>query len=303
MDALTDEDLSLLLARLDLVNGVAHDSEVLLTARDRATAAAAVAAGALLRPAPGLLTVPEADPRTIRARSVGGRLTCCTAAAVMGCPTWYRHDEVHVVVPRNRALRSSGRRDLSGLRIHRRDGATPCTVDGFPLHAPAEVAAASLRCLDELDALCVVDAMLNRGHARREEIADLLTGRYDASARARLARADERARSPLETRLRLVLRSAGLGVRTGVALEGVGEVDLLVEEWLIVETDGWEFHRSREQFVKDRHRDQSALARGFVPVRLTSEDLRLPEDELVSIVVGAMTGVAHSSRMHLPGIG
>ena len=136
------------------------------------------------------------------------------------------------------------------------------TVDDFPLVRPAEVVACALICLDELDAICVADAALNHGDTTKEEIAELLVGRYSKAARLRLGKADAAARSHLETRTRLCLREAGLRVETGVVLEGVGEVDTLVEGWLIVEDDGFEFHSSREQFARDRNRDQTALAAG-----------------------------------------
>ena len=103
------------------------------------------------------------------------------------------------------------------------------TVDDFPLVHPAEVVACALTCLDELDAICVADAALNHGDTTKEEIAELLVGRYSKAARLRLDQADAAARSHVETRTRLCLRETGLRVETGVVLEGIGEVDALVE--------------------------------------------------------------------------
>ena len=150
------------------------------------------------------------------------------------------------------------------------------TVDDFPLVHPAEVVACALTCLDELDAICVADAALNHGDTTKEEIAELLVGRYSKAARLRLDQADAAARSHVETRTRLCLRETGLRVEAGVVLEGIGEVDALVEGWLIVEDDGFEFHSSKEQFVRDRHRDQRALAAGYVPLRLTQAVMTSP---------------------------
>lgn len=39
---------------------------------------------------------------------------------------------------------------------------------------------------------------------------------------------------------------------------------------MIVEIDGWDFHRERDAFERDRHKDVIALAAGIVTVRLTS---------------------------------
>ena len=174
------------------------------------------------------------------------------------------------------------------------------TVDNFPLVRPAEVVACALVCLDELDAICIADAALNHGDTTKEDIAELLVGRYSKKARLRLSKADAAARSHLETRTRLCLREAGLQVETGVVLEGVGEVDTLVEGWLIVEEDGYEFHSSKEQFARDRNRDQSALAAGYVPLRLTYDDVAAGERTILGIVSRALRGVAHSSRLRIP---
>jgi very-short-patch-repair endonuclease len=52
------------------------------------------------------------------------------------------------------------------------------------------------------------------------------------------------------------------------------EVDVLfAEERVIVELDGWSFHNTRRSFESDRERDAELLARGFVTIRITWEQL------------------------------
>jgi len=58
-----------------------------------------------------------------------------------------------------------------------------------------------------------------------------------------------------------------------VVVDGVGEVDLLVDRRLFVETDGFAYHSSREALAKDRDRDQRMMSRGLPVVRLTYEDV------------------------------
>jgi len=53
------------------------------------------------------------------------------------------------------------------------------------------------------------------------------------------------------------------------------EVDAFFpEQRLIVELDGWDFHRTRQAFETDRERDAHMLAHGIVTVRITKERLR-----------------------------
>ncbi len=59
------------------------------------------------------------------------------------------------------------------------------------------------------------------------------------------------------------------------------EVDaLFAAEGVIVELDGWEFHRHRDAFEGDRNRDADTLAAGLVTVRITWERIsQTPHEE------------------------
>ena len=295
-----DLAISTLLSRVDALHGAAHWDEVLREPADRTAKDAAIAMGELIEPYHRLLVRPGTERSIVRARHFRGRLTCASAAQALGYPMWSPPSDLHIAVPANHSVRPSASRPLAGVHIHRPATLTPMTVDNFPLVRPAEVVACALVCLDELDAICIADAALNHGDTTKEDIAELLVGRYSKNARLRLSKADAAARSHLETRTRLCLREAGLQVETGVVLEGVGEVDTLVEGWLIVEEDEYEFHSSKKQFARDRNRDQSALAAGYVPLRLTYDDVAAGERTILGIVGRALRGVAHSSRLRIP---
>lgn len=43
---------------------------------------------------------------------------------------------------------------------------------------------------------------------------------------------------------------------------------------VVVEVDGYEFHKSAEQFAEDRRRDAEARSRGYVPLRFTAVQVR-----------------------------
>ena len=78
---------------------------------------------------------------------------------------------------------------------------------------------------------------------------------------------------PLETLARMDLDAAGLSFEDGVEIEGVGEVDLVIEGWVVVELDGYTYHCDEYQFGLDRWRDRRLVARGFLPLRFTRKDV------------------------------
>ena len=295
-----DFEINSLLTRIDALHGAAHWDEVLLRPSDQAVKDAAIAVGALTQPYRRFLVRPGTDPRIVRARHFRGRLTCASAAEVLGYRMWNPPEDVHIALPPNHAVRDSTRRPLAGVRIHRPVELTPVTIDDFPIVRPAEIVACALSCLDELDAISVADAALNRRDTTKEKIDELLAGRYATTARERLAEADSHARSHLETRVRLCLKRAGMSVETGFIIDDLGETDTLIEGWLLAETDGFEYHSSKEQFIKDRRRDQTALTHGYIPLRLTYDDVAAGEKNILRIVGGALRGVAHSSRVRIP---
>jgi very-short-patch-repair endonuclease len=99
--------------------------------------------------------------------------------------------------------------------------------------------------------------------------------RFPTHAGARLLRPfadldDGPTRSGFEDDFRAFCRRFGLPrPRVNVRVAG-HEVDaLFAAQRLIVETDGWSFHRDRRTFESDRDRDADTLAAGFRTLRIT----------------------------------
>ena len=65
----------------------------------------------------------------------------------------------------------------------------------------------------------------------------------------------------------------GLTPEVGVWIEGVGEVDMIILDFIVIEVDGWAFHSSKEQREKDLKRDRELLRRGYVVLRFTYDDV------------------------------
>ena len=74
--------------------------------------------------------------------------------------------------------------------------------------------------------------------------------------------------SGIETVVRLFLRTHGIRHRVQVRFSGVGRVDLLIGDRLIIEVDGERFHTGPE-FEADRRRDLALVMRGYVVIRLS----------------------------------
>lgn len=99
-------------------------------------------------------------------------------------------------------------------------------------------------------------------------------GRGDARLRAVLAEYERRGaqltREELERRLRRLVRVHRLGrPRLNAWIEGL-EVDAYwPDARLVVETDGWEWHRDRASFERDREKTNRLQLAGYVVLRFT----------------------------------
>nr|WP_225224943.1 DUF559 domain-containing protein [Cellulomonas sp. JH27-2] len=144
-----------------------------------------------------------------------------------------------------------------------------------------------LVCCDPVAALVSIDSGLNKRRTTAARITAALPSNAPALARIVLSRADGRSQSPLETVARVALVAAGFEVDAGRFITGVGYVDLVVGGRVVVELDGFEFHRSRAQFREDRRRDRALVAEGYLVLRFAAEDVLYRTDELVAAVACA----------------
>lgn len=63
---------------------------------------------------------------------------------------------------------------------------------------------------------------------------------------------------------------------------------------LVIELDGWEFHKSREQFEKDRRRDAKLQLLGCRVLRITQQRIERERPELLSDVIQMLPAEAAS---------
>lgn len=217
----------------------------------------ALRAGSIVRITRGWYARPGADERVVRAVIAGGRLGCLSGLAAYG--VWVpRVQQVHVVY--GRGHRPGPR---PGIELHFMD--RPC---------PSRAVWPLLDCLQQVahrhdpeSALVTFDSALYLGLATLPDLRAVLS---ELPQRAqRIGPFLGRAESGSETRVRFFLQRRNVPVRSQVQIPGVGRVDLLVGDALIVECDSDAHHRSREEHQEDRRRDLAARDLGYEVLRLT----------------------------------
>ncbi|MCD2443453.1 endonuclease domain-containing protein [Agromyces sp. SYSU K20354] len=272
---------------------------------DRAAVVAAFADHAITRVRRGWYAVPDAPREVLRAVRVGGVLTGASAARLHGL--WMHSDPLlHVRVARTASrLRSpdvtppqrgtppgavvSSRLDRAadGVCVHyRSDPPLNSARDPLPI-ALAEM----LSCAPAEHAIATIDSALASGQltapglARMRELAL-------PSRRALVDRASALSESGIESRVRLFLRRHNIAHRAQVEIDGVGRVDLLVGDRLVIEIDGSKFHTGAE-FESDRRRDFELAMRGYLVLRLS---YRMVMDEWDTSAAGLRALVARGEH-------
>ena len=232
--------------------------------------------GDLVRIRNGWFATRNADAEQARAVRLGGRLTCASLLRQLGL--WMMPDSrLHVAVRENASrLRSpDDRRKAWRARpdvcLHWSDGrwnAPPnSAVDGVKASL-----AQYIRCASKESAVVALDSALNGTSTgapliSREDLTEILSTLPEKYARlADLV--DENAQSGLETLARLHLRSKRLRVRTQVSIAGVGRVDVLIGDRLVLELDSRSHHLG-DGYEKDRARDLELFRQGFIVLRVS----------------------------------
>ncbi len=244
------------------------------TARVRA----AIARGELRRVRKGWVCVPDAPADVVRAVSVGGRLACISAARSRGLWVPGESDILHVGLPHHAGHRPG---ELTGVVAHwtsarwRDEAQTIEPVDTLIRQV--------LLCCDRESAIAIIDSALNQrkltGAILRRIVTSLPT-RFGTV----LDEVDAASESGLETLCRLRLTALGASIRSQVTIPGVGRVDLLIGDRLIVEADGREWHDGSTSFHADRTRDLALLRLGYLVIRVSYEHV-INEWMLVELTV------------------
>lgn len=206
-----------------------------------------------------------------------------SAAVLWGLVDASLEDEIEIVIPRTAVRRRSG------IRVHRRVDLGPehrREVAGIPLTDPVST-------LVDL-ASCVVEWWVERAinAADRLDLVDPETLRATVPTlpprpgMARLRRVlglDALTDSGLERRFLGIVRTAGLSPPETQAWVNGYRVDFYWPDLgLVVEADGWRYHRTPFQQANDYRRDQAHARDGLTTLRVAESQVRYEPQQLKS---------------------
>lgn len=203
-----------------------------------------------------------------------------TAAALWGI--WPTADTgIDVVVPVGTYSRQPG------IRVHRRLGLAAehrREVSGIPVTDPVSTLVDLAGCVpewrveravNEADRLDLIDPP-----TLRAEIRDLQS-RPGMACLRRLLGCDALTDTGLERKFMAIVRSAGLSrPQTQQRVSGYRVDFYWPELGLVVETDGWRYHRTAGEQATDHRRDQAHTAAGLTTLRFAESQVRYRPGEV-----------------------
>lgn len=272
-----------ILRTLEDLGGAARRTDLLHAGVPERSLRRTVAEGRVKLVGHGTYALPWAPPEMGLAARFRAHLGCVTACKHWGLPVWEDDARTHLLVGRHRSFARSDKRERSQVVVH----CTSAPMSAGPWVPVAQAIDQAGWCTSPVGQLVLADAALHAGVLFPGDLAHFEA--RDVRRRAWLRRmASGAAESPLETVARALLVTAGLSVEEQVIVPGVGRVDLVVGDAVAVELDGWEFHRGRESFERDRTRDRLLLTRGVPVMRFTARDLKNDARSVVMQVAGAV---------------
>jgi very-short-patch-repair endonuclease len=202
--------------------------------------------------------------------------------------TRFAPDVIEVTVPRD-----SNGRCHAGSRLRRRDLAPTDIVERNGLRVtalPLTVVEAAARrgggakLMDSALQRHVELPQLWRAHLRNK-------GRYGSPAARRLLQAaSDGARSEAERLLVKLLQGAGIrGWRTNYPIGGYKVDVAFPKQKVAIETDGWAFHSSQEDFQNDRERQNKIALLGWQVLRFTWLDLTEYPQRVLTLIRRAIS--------------
>ncbi|WP_460567358.1 DUF559 domain-containing protein [Humibacter soli] len=256
----------------------------------------AVRGGGLQRLRRDHYALPTLESQVGEAVRVGGRISCVTALRSYGVFA-FDNSALHVHVDREASrLRSPKSRRAPLTKVNR--GST--VLHWSPLVDPhggdehriglRDALAHTVMCQDPRHAIASLDNALHLGLIDDDDVSAIfahLPNKY-GWMRAKL---NPLAEAGQETELRLLVEAAGYRYQIQQNLPGLGRVDLVVEDVLVVEADSRAHHDGWEHHVRDRRRDLIAAQLGYASLRPAYQHTMYEPDLVTQSIVALVTAL------------
>lgn len=246
----------------------------------------AVAEGRLTRIRRGWFHAADAVPDAVTAVRSGGILTATSGSRHAGL--WTLTDErVHVLLPRHA---SRVRVDDAEVGSDRRvciHWSKAALQRDLPVADPLQLVLDSHHCQSRPTVVALADSALNQGLLRFEVL--------EAALPLLAPWCDPTSQSGTESIVRIGLRRRGVKVQSQVWVDGVGYVDLLVGERLVIECDSAAYHEGYRS-ERDYERDQQLLRLGYLVLRLKYRHVVHDWDRIEALVLDVVRARRHRWR-------
>ncbi len=278
------------------VGGLAATHELYSRGWTKRSLAIAVAGGVIIRVRQGWYALPSTPELQREGVRVGGRLGCISGARLLGLSV-RASGHVHVsVTPHTARLRSISDKRVrlasvrsSGVVVHWND--TDATGTRFILGIRECLKQMSL-CQSPEWVVAAADSAVRANLLTTSEWLDdirLLPRRL----RRLLSRVDAQSESITESVTRFRLEQLGFEPRLQVTIRGVGRVDMIIGERLVIEVDGYAYHSDPEAFEADRRRDARLSARGYRVLRFSYKQIMQHWSEVRAAITAAVARGDH----------
>lgn len=263
---------------------MARTSELKRRGVTEAALTRAVREGTVVRPRQGVYALPDTAPGLLHAAAHGGTIGCCAAGALHGLWILQIPEQHHVWM----GIAGTPRSSCADCRLHWDDG----HVRVGTLPPVANVLLQIATCAGDETFFAALESALRQGRLSPGDIA-WLWKHIPSTLRWLIGFARADADSGLESLVRLRLHRLGIEVRAQVQILGVGEVDFVVGDRLIVEADGRENHEREKERSKDLYRDAAASALGYVTLRFTYAMIVHDWNVVAAAILGAIQRDSH----------
>ena len=262
---------------LQELGGVARTGQLLRAGFSRSDVASLLTRGAS-RPRRGVYMLNAHKPEFAAAIRYNALVSCASAAKHFGL--WLRTTpgQHHVACDHGHG---------SGFIRHRTARFEPHPT--LPVAALEDVVLHAMCCLEPPASTAMATSAIRLHGVPLALLKEQLRGDRSRPVLRALHELDLRAESIVEVDAQHLLRTHGIAFEAQVAIPGIGRVDLLLEEFLIVEVDGFAFHSNRRALRNDLARNNASTINGYSVLRYPPEVIWFEPERVIAEIQAVLT--------------